>query len=104
LACVLVGLLAGALSALLTLSVYAAEDCFQRIPIHWMWWPSIGGLAIGLGGLIFRKHSALVTTASGICCKAASRQKSFSVYCWSNGSFGQSRSVRALPAACSLHC
>jgi len=52
-ACVLVGLLAGALSALLTLSVYAAEDFFQRIPIHWMWWPAIGGLAIGLGGLIF---------------------------------------------------
>jgi len=53
LACVLVGLLAGVLSALLTLSVYAAEDLFQRIPIHWMWWPAIGGLAIGLGGLIF---------------------------------------------------
>jgi chloride channel protein, CIC family len=53
LACVLVGLLAGALSALLTLSVYAAEDFFQRIPIHWMWWPAIGGLAIGFGGLIF---------------------------------------------------
>ena len=53
LACVLVGLLAGILSALLTLSVYAAEDFFQRIPIHWMWWPAIGGLVIGLGGLIF---------------------------------------------------
>ena len=53
LACVLVGLFAGALSVLLTLSVYAAEDFFQRIPIHWMWWPAIGGLAIGLGGLIF---------------------------------------------------
>jgi H+/Cl- antiporter ClcA/CBS domain-containing protein len=53
LGCVLVGLLAGALSALLTLSVYAAEDLFQHLPIHWMWWPAIGGLAIGLGGLIF---------------------------------------------------
>jgi CIC family chloride channel protein len=53
LGCVLVGLLAGALSALLTLSVYAAEDAFQHLPIHWMWWPPIGGLAIGLGGLIF---------------------------------------------------
>ena len=53
LGCVLVGLLAGILSALLTLSVYAAEDFFQLIPIHWMWWPAIGGLAIGLGGLIF---------------------------------------------------
>lgn len=53
LGCVLVGLLAGALSALLTLSVYAAEDAFQRLNIHWMWWPAIGGLAIGLGGLVF---------------------------------------------------
>ncbi|HYA62001.1 MAG TPA: chloride channel protein [Candidatus Sulfotelmatobacter sp.] len=53
LGCALVGLLAGALSALLTVSVYAAEDAFQRLKIHWMWWPMIGGLAIGLGGLIF---------------------------------------------------
>src|SRR5437016_4814021 len=53
LGCALVGLLAGALSALLTLSVYAAEDAFQKLPVHWMWWPTIGGAAIGLGGLIF---------------------------------------------------
>ena len=53
LGCAIVGLLAGAFSALLTLSVYAAEDAFQKLPIHWMWWPAIGGLAIGLGGLIF---------------------------------------------------
>jgi CIC family chloride channel protein len=53
LGCALVGLLAGILSALLTVSVYAAEDAFQKLPIHWMWWPMIGGLAIGLGGMIF---------------------------------------------------
>jgi H+/Cl- antiporter ClcA len=53
LGCAVVGLLAGALSALLTISVYAAEDGFQRLKIHWMWWPAIGGVAIGLGGLIF---------------------------------------------------
>jgi H+/Cl- antiporter ClcA len=53
LGCALVGILAGGLSALLTVSVYAAEDAFQRLPIHWMWWPAIGGLTIGLGGLIF---------------------------------------------------
>jgi H+/Cl- antiporter ClcA/CBS domain-containing protein len=53
LGCVLVGLLAGVLSVLLTMSVYAAEDAFQRLPLHWMWWPMIGGLVIGLGGLIF---------------------------------------------------
>ena len=53
LGCVAVGLLAGALSALLTAMVYAAEDLFRLLPIHWMWWPMIGGLTIGLGGLIF---------------------------------------------------
>ena len=47
------GLLAGGLSALLTLAVYAAEDGFQQLPIHWMWWPAIGGLVIGIGGYIF---------------------------------------------------
>jgi chloride channel protein, CIC family len=51
--CVVAGLLAGALSALLTLAVYAAEDAFQRLPIHWMWWPAIGGVVIGVGGWMF---------------------------------------------------
>ncbi|MGD0903528.1 MAG: chloride channel protein [Terracidiphilus sp.] len=51
--CVICGILAGALSALLTGAVYAAEDAFAKLPIHWMWWPAIGGLAIGLGGMIF---------------------------------------------------
>ena len=53
LGCVVVGLLAGVLSALLTAAVYAAEDAFGKLPIHWMWWPAIGGLAIGVGGLLF---------------------------------------------------
>lgn len=52
-ACIVVGLLAGVLSALLTLGVYGAEDAFRKLPIHWMWWPALGGLVIGLGGLIF---------------------------------------------------
>ena len=51
--CVVAGLAAGALSAVLTGAVYAAEDAFKRLPIHWMWWPAIGGLVIGLGGLVF---------------------------------------------------
>jgi H+/Cl- antiporter ClcA len=53
LACVMVGLLAGALSSLLTVAVYASEDVFRKLPIHWMWWPAIGGLVIGIGGLIY---------------------------------------------------
>ncbi len=51
--CVIAGLLAGGLSALLTLGVYAAEDAFKKLPIHWMWWPAIGGVFVGLGGMIF---------------------------------------------------
>jgi len=51
--CAVAGLLAGALSSLLTLAVYAAEDAFAKLPLHWMWWPALGGLAIGLGGLVF---------------------------------------------------
>lgn len=46
------GVLCGLASGLLTQMVYASEDLFQRLPIHWMWWPMIGGLAIGLGGLV----------------------------------------------------
>jgi CIC family chloride channel protein len=50
--CVLLGALAGLGSALLTLLVYASEDLFQRLPLHWMWWPALGGVVIGVGGLI----------------------------------------------------
>src|SRR5438094_4029375 len=41
------------LSTVLTSLVYWSEDTFHKVPIHWMWWPAIGGLFIGLGGLIF---------------------------------------------------
>jgi H+/Cl- antiporter ClcA len=43
--CIIVGALAGGLSALLTGAVYASEDAFQRLPIHWMWWPTSPGCA-----------------------------------------------------------
>lgn len=48
---VVVGVAAGLFSGALTALVYACEDLFARLPLHWMWWPAIGGLAIGLGGL-----------------------------------------------------
>jgi CIC family chloride channel protein len=50
--CVVAGLAAGALAAAMTVSVYAAEDRFKRLPIHWMWWPAIGGVVVGLGGMV----------------------------------------------------
>lgn len=51
--CVIAGVAAGVLSLVITKMVYAAEDGFTRMPIHWMWWPAVGGAAIGIGGLIF---------------------------------------------------
>lgn len=48
----LVGIAAGLASGVLTTLVYFFEDLFERLPIHWMWWPIFGGLAIGIGGLV----------------------------------------------------
>jgi CIC family chloride channel protein len=50
--CVVAGILAGLLALLATTLVYLSEDAFQRLPVDWMWWPAIGGLVIGAGGLI----------------------------------------------------
>ena len=48
---VAIGLLAGFGSGLLTLLVYWCEDLFLKLPIHWMWWPAIGAVFVGLGGM-----------------------------------------------------
>ncbi|MEK2645030.1 chloride channel protein [Bdellovibrio sp. BCCA] len=46
------GALMGVLAVGVTKSVYWIEDMFEKLPIHWMWWPVIGGLVVGLVGLI----------------------------------------------------
>ncbi|HVW27479.1 MAG TPA: chloride channel protein [Polyangiaceae bacterium] len=51
-ACVVLGVCIGFLAWITTLAVYASEDLFMRLPVHWMWWPAIGGLFVGIGGLI----------------------------------------------------
>ena len=48
--CVIAGLTAGALSWTVSTSLYKVEDLFNALPIHWMWWPALGGLAVGIGG------------------------------------------------------
>ena len=40
----------GVASMLVTRAVYAVEDAFERLPMHWMWWPAIGGVVVGLVG------------------------------------------------------
>jgi len=49
---VLVGLACGGLAWVMTRCVYGAEDLFGRLPLHWSWWPAIGGVFVGVGGLI----------------------------------------------------
>jgi len=46
------GIVSGLQSGLLTTLLYKIEDTFEKLPIHWMWWPALGGLVVGLGGLI----------------------------------------------------
>jgi CIC family chloride channel protein len=52
-ACALMGLVAAMMAIVLTKLVYASEDAYERLPIHWMWWPTLGGLIIGIGGWFF---------------------------------------------------
>jgi chloride channel protein, CIC family len=50
---VIAGIVCGLVSIPLSNSVYFFEDLFGKLPIHWMWWPAIGGVFVGLGGLAF---------------------------------------------------
>jgi len=52
----LMGIGIGILSALVTKAVYFIEDSFEKVPIHWMWWPAIGGIAVGTVGY-FAPHT-----------------------------------------------
>ncbi|HET8817999.1 MAG TPA: chloride channel protein [Xanthomonadaceae bacterium] len=50
LAYVLLGAALGLVAVGTTKVVYGIEDAFERLPVHWMWWPAIGGLAVGIIG------------------------------------------------------
>lgn len=83
--CVIAGLLSGCLAAALTLGLYKTEDWFEKLPVHWMWWPAIGGLVVGIGGYfqpralgvgydvigdLLHNHLALTVVASLLAVKA----------------------------------
>jgi CIC family chloride channel protein len=46
------GLVAGVASTLVTRAVYAVEDAFEKLPVHWMWWPAMGGVVVGVVGWV----------------------------------------------------
>jgi len=50
LACALLGGILGAIAVGLTSVLYAIEEAFEHLPLHFMWWPAIGGLAVGVVG------------------------------------------------------
>jgi H+/Cl- antiporter ClcA len=39
-----------AVLVLMSTALYKVEDWFHKLPIHWMWWPALGALAVGIGG------------------------------------------------------
>ena len=47
-----IGIVGGVLAWILTAAVYGAEDAFKHLPFHWAWWPALGGVVVGIGGLI----------------------------------------------------
>ena len=47
-----VGLATGLLAAFMSFLLYRVEDGFHRLPIHWMWWPALGSIVVGAGGII----------------------------------------------------
>jgi H+/Cl- antiporter ClcA/CBS domain-containing protein len=49
----LMGVLAALLATGLSRAIHYFETTFEKLPIHWMWWPAIGGLVVGLGGMVF---------------------------------------------------
>jgi H+/Cl- antiporter ClcA len=46
----LMGMLIGVVAAFISKSVYWVEDAFEKLPFHWMWWPAIGAVAVGVIG------------------------------------------------------
>ncbi|HEY1706717.1 MAG TPA: chloride channel protein [Rhizomicrobium sp.] len=48
--CAGAGVIAGLQSSLMTVLLYGVEDVFRKLPVHWMWWPAIGGAVVGVGG------------------------------------------------------
>ena len=47
---VILGAITGVIAAGVSKSVYLLEDYFEKLPVHWMWWPAIGAVAVGLTG------------------------------------------------------
>lgn len=52
---IVIGALVGLVAVAVTRAVYRIEDGFEKLPIHWMWWPAIGAIAVGVVGIVAPK-------------------------------------------------
>jgi H+/Cl- antiporter ClcA/CBS domain-containing protein len=52
LAYVVLGGLVGVFAAFTTRFIYWVEDLYDELPIHWMWWPMLGAVVVGVIGLL----------------------------------------------------
>ncbi|MBY0274371.1 chloride channel protein [Candidatus Binatia bacterium] len=46
------GLAIGLAAVVITRAVYAIEDAFEKLPVHWMWWPALGAIVVGVVGYL----------------------------------------------------
>ena len=47
-----IGALTGVVAVTLSKSLYRLEEWFHQLPVHWMWWPALGSVVVGVGGIL----------------------------------------------------
>lgn len=51
----ILGILIGVAASYATKAVYFFEDLYGKLPVHWMWWPAIGAVFVGVIGFFAPK-------------------------------------------------
>lgn len=54
-----IGALTGVVAVTLSKSLYRLEEWFHQLPVHWMWWPALGSVIVGVGGILQPRLLAL---------------------------------------------
>jgi CIC family chloride channel protein len=49
---VALGAVIGVAAVSITRALYLIEDGFERLPIHWMWWPALAAVVVGVVGWV----------------------------------------------------
>ncbi|BBH52610.1 chloride channel protein [Fluviispira sanaruensis] len=48
----IIGIISGIVAVGITHCVHYLENGYAKLPMHWMWWPAIGGIGVGAIGLL----------------------------------------------------